>query len=213
MTGLMTLLSFTGKPSEKRRKAWFMKRCHSDRLLLRPVEPRDRDEIVSMYEAGREIEGWSPSLEPGTTFDRMFEEWLDADPTRYIRLVAERLDGSAPPRLSNVVAYTEIIRGVFQNAFIGWRTHPVLVGRGYCTEAVRLAIRYAFDDGGLQLHRIQASIDPEKLASVRIAEKCGFRLEGVAQRYLFIDRKWRDFLIFAVTNEDVGYHPSPSGIS
>lgn len=181
-----------------------MERCHSDRLLLRPIEPGDRDEIVSMYEAGREIERWIPPLEPGITFDRMFDQWLDADPTRHLRLVAERLDGSAPPRLSNVVAYTEIIRGVFQNAFIGWRTHPGLIGRDYCTEAVRLAIRYAFDDGGLQLHRIQASIDPENLASIRIAEKCGFRLEGVAKRYLFLDGKWRDCQIFAVTNEDGG---------
>src|SRR5262245_31117540 len=94
------------------------------RVRLRPLEPGDRVEIVSMFEAGAGIEGWSPPLEPGTTFDQMVDHWLGAEPTRHVRLVAERLDARATPRLSNIIACTEIIRGVFQSAFIGWRTHP-----------------------------------------------------------------------------------------
>jgi len=143
----------------------------------------------------------NPPLTPGTSFDQMIDHWLSDDPTRHVRLVAERT-GEDGPRLASIVNLTDIIRGVFQNAFIGWRTHPKLTGRGYCTESVRLALQFAFAHDGLQLHRVQAAILPDNLASCRVAEKCGFRLEGVAQRYLLIRDQWRTHLLYGITSEE-----------
>jgi ribosomal-protein-alanine N-acetyltransferase len=135
----------------------------------------------------------------------MVENWVADDPARHVRLVTERLD-HAEPRIVNVIALTDIVRGFFNNAYIAWRTHPALLRQGYCTEAVALALRYAFAEGGLGLHRVQAAILPDNVGSCRVAQNCGFRLEGVAQRYLFIREEWRDHLIFAITAEE---HPRP----
>lgn len=174
----------------------------TDRLVLRAVEPSDRVGIVGMFEAGRTVVRWSPPLTAGTSFDQMVDRWLTEDKSRHVRLVAERLERDGGPRLACIVSLTEIIRGVFQNSFIGWRTHPNLLNRGYCTEAVRMTLRHAFSDTGLQLHRVQASILADNLSSCRVAHKTGFRFEGLARRLLFIREEWRDHLMYAVTSEE-----------
>jgi [ribosomal protein S5]-alanine N-acetyltransferase len=73
-------------------------------------------------------------------------------------------------------------------------------GRGYATQAVRLAVRVAFDD--LKLHRVQAAVVPENAASARVLAKVGFREEGLARRYLFLDGQWKDHRMFALTVDD-----------
>lgn len=155
-----------------------------------------------MFEAGSRVERWLPPLLPGTSFHEMFDRWLNEDGSRHVRLITERVDSDDGPPVANLIVLSEIARGVFQNAFIGWRTHPELQNRGYCSEAVCLALQYAFAEDGLKLHRIQASILPDNVASRRVAEKCGFRLEGLAKRFLFIRNQWRDHLVYAVTTEE-----------
>ncbi len=55
----------------------------------------------------------------------------------------------------------------------------------------------AFDELGL--HRVQAAVVPENTASARVLEKAGFREEGLARRYLFLDGQWKDHRMFART--------------
>ncbi len=93
-----------------------------------------------------------------------------------------------------------VIRGPFQNAFLGYWVDAAAQGQGMMTEAVRAAVSFAF--GPLGLHRVQASIMPRNLASVRVVTKAGFRNEGRSARYLQIAGKWEDHDIFALTRED-----------
>jgi RimJ/RimL family protein N-acetyltransferase len=50
-------------------------------------------------------------------------------------------------------------------------------GRGLGTEILRLLTRWAFED--VEAHRVYLIIDVENPASVRVAERCGYVLEGV----------------------------------
>ncbi|HSC04475.1 MAG TPA: GNAT family N-acetyltransferase [Solirubrobacteraceae bacterium] len=50
-------------------------------------------------------------------------------------------------------------------------------GRGIATEILRLLTRWAFDEVGAQ--RAYLIIDVKNPASRRVAERCGYRLEGV----------------------------------
>jgi ribosomal-protein-alanine N-acetyltransferase len=93
-----------------------------------------------------------------------------------------------------------ISRGALQNAYLGYGIDVEHSGRGYATQAVRLAVRVAFDDLGL--HRVQAAVVPENLASARVLSKVGFREEGLARRYLFLDGQWKDHRMFAMTVDD-----------
>ena len=73
-------------------------------------------------------------------------------------------------------------------------------GRGYTTEAVQLLVDYLF--GAKKQHRIQLVIVPENAASKRIAEKCGFTLEGTARGAFFNGGRNQDVLIFALLRDD-----------
>ena len=54
-------------------------------------------------------------------------------------------------------------------------------GRGYATEAARACLDYGFSSAGLT--RIVGLVVPENVASARVLEKCGMKLEGPARHY------------------------------
>jgi RimJ/RimL family protein N-acetyltransferase len=56
---------------------------------------------------------------------------------------------------------------------LGWALAPNVHGRGYATEAVRAAL--AWGDVHLKAARTVCMISTENTASIRVAEKCGFR--------------------------------------
>ncbi len=56
---------------------------------------------------------------------------------------------------------------------LGWALASRLHGKGYATEAVRAAI--AWGDEHFGRVRTACLIHPENLASIRVAEKCGYR--------------------------------------
>jgi ribosomal-protein-alanine N-acetyltransferase len=98
------------------------------------------------------------------------------------------------------VTLGRVLRGPFQNSFLGYWLDVAQQRRGLMTEAVAAVVAFAF--GTLDLHRVQASIMPRNVSSVRVVEKLGFRHEGVSQNYLHIAGKWEDHAIYALTRED-----------
>lgn len=98
------------------------------------------------------------------------------------------------------VNLNSIQRGPFQSAYVGYWIDERRAGCGYMPEALVLVLRFAFSK--LHLHRVQAAIVPRNAASLRVAEKLGFRNEGTALRYLEINGVWEDHIRFALTAED-----------
>jgi RimJ/RimL family protein N-acetyltransferase len=73
-------------------------------------------------------------------------------------------------------------------------------GRGYATEAEQLLVDYLF--AAKKEHRIHLVIVPENAASRRIAEKCGFTLEGTARGAFFNDGRNQDVLLYSQLRTD-----------
>lgn len=99
------------------------------------------------------------------------------------------------------VTVSNVVRGAFQSASIGYWVDERVAGQGVVPTAVALATDHAFTRVGL--HRVEANIRPENGPSLRVVRKLGFREEGRMERYLFIDGEWRDHLGFALTADDV----------
>lgn len=79
-------------------------------------------------------------------------------------------------------------------------------GRGLTTEAVQLLVDYLF--GSKREHRIQLVIVPDNGASRRVAEKCGFTLEGTARGAFFNGGRNHDVLVYSVLRTDARpWHP------
>lgn len=72
-------------------------------------------------------------------------------------------------------------------------------GRGYMTDAVRLAVAFAFEHANL--HRVQAAVMPRNIGLIRVLGKVGFRYEGFAEYYLKINGVWEHHNIYSITRE------------
>jgi ribosomal-protein-alanine N-acetyltransferase len=153
-----------------------------NRAFMEPWEPLRDEAFYSRSAQAREI-----------TLDT--EAWVHG--TGYAFAI---LDVARDDALIGRIALSNVVRGVWQNATLGYFVDGESNGRGHCTRAVLLVCRFAFEHAGL--HRVQPAIMPHNARSKRVAEKAGFRLEGQARRYLKIDGDWRDHDIYAMTRED-----------
>ena len=83
---------------------------------------------------------------------------------------------------------------------IGWLALRAQHGNGFMTEAVGAAIDTAFGSAGA--HRIVAEITGGNDASVRLAERLGFRKEAHFVDSLFVRDEWRDETVYALLQSD-----------
>lgn len=179
---------------------------HTPRMVLRPLRESDRSGFVRMHEVSREHFGrWSPVMPPGQTLDQFFAQQLE-------RTEATERDGSGMRRVGvladgsvvGIFNLDQIFRGPFLNCYAGWKVSVEHCGRGLATEGVLGLLDAAFtpEPAGLGLHRVQANVIPSNGASLRVAEKCGFRREGLAKRYLKIAGVWQDHVMFGKVVEE-----------
>lgn len=103
-----------------------------------------------------------------------------------------------PGRVIGRVNFTQIARGPFQSCMLGYAIDAQRQGQGLMHEALSAAIAHAFDV--LRLHRIQANYVPDNVRSGRLLQRLGFRKEGLAVDYLFINGAWRDHVLTALLN-------------
>jgi [ribosomal protein S5]-alanine N-acetyltransferase len=92
-------------------------------------------------------------------------------------------------------------RGALRSGWVGYWVDATVQSGGVATGALALAVGHAL--GPVGLHRIEATIAPENLASRAVVAHVGFRQEGYLQRYLDINGGWRDHLLFAMTREEL----------
>ncbi|MFI4919368.1 MAG: GNAT family N-acetyltransferase [Legionellales bacterium] len=95
---------------------------------------------------------------------------------------------------------SDIVRGVFQSAYLGLYASVDFAGQGAMSQALKLVLKDIFLK--LKLHRIEANIQPTNTASIRLVQNNGFIREGFSQRYLKCNGIWCDHFRFAITYED-----------
>lgn len=80
---------------------------------------------------------------------------------------------------------------------IGYRLFdPELAGQGYTTEALRLLTDHLFRVH--TWHRLEVLAAPPNLASVRVAQKCGYRAEGTLRGAFFINGRYQDVTVLGL---------------
>ena len=179
-------------------------RLAGERIALRAFAPGDVSELTALRVRNRDFLGpWEPRRSDGffteagqrAEIERDRHEWA-ADRT-YAFAIVER-DGGA---MRGRIALANVVRGAWENATLGYFVDEAVGGLGYATDAVALALEFAF--GACRLHRVQAAVMPKNARSRRVLEKNGFRHEGFSPRYLRLDGDWRDHDLFAITIEEL----------
>ena len=104
-----------------------------------------------------------------------------------------------PETAIGCAALNNIVLGAFRSCTLAYKMDKDLLRQGYASEAVLAVVDLAFR--GLELHRIEANIMPRNRASLALARKCGFREEGLSQKYLRINGVWEDHIHMVRLNE------------
>lgn len=98
--------------------------------------------------------------------------------------------------LVGVFNITNIVRGAFQSAYLGYYVFTGHERQGLMRKGLGAVVRSAFQS--LKLHRLEANIQPTNVASIALVKACGFLQEGYSPRYLKINGRWRDHERWAI---------------
>ena len=122
---------------------------------------------------------------------------------RYWMIDATRAGGARLPscdvEVIGSVHFSQVSRGAFQSAMLGYALDEAHVGQGLMTEAIVAGLEEMFSPR-VNLHRVQAAYRPENARSARVLARLGFAAEGLAPDYLYIDGAWRDHVITSLRN-------------
>lgn len=172
-------------------------------VVLRPIRQRDARAWRDLRRDNREwLAPWDATA-PEAADERVpgFGEMV-----RHLR--EEARQGRALPfvvvldgRVVGQLSVSGIAYGSYRGCYIGYWIDRSVAGRGIMPTAVALATDHAHRV--LRLHRVELAIRPENMPSRRVAEKLGFRLEGVRERYLHINGAWRDHVVYVLEDGEI----------
>ncbi len=77
---------------------------------------------------------------------------------------------------------------------------PEFWGNGFATEVSKALIKFGFEE--LKLHKVEAGVATENIASIRVLEKSGMVREGLRRKILPIRGEWKDNYHYAIVEDD-----------
>lgn len=107
---------------------------------------------------------------------------------------------SSDNKIIGVFNVSGMMQGVFKSAYLGYYASVDFAGKGLMSKSLKLVLKEIFIT--LDLHRIEANIQPTNTASIHLVTKNGFLKEGFSPRYLKVNGIWQDHFRFALTLED-----------
>ena len=165
------------------------------RVVLRPPVESDRQEFIRAMAASAELHlPWISDVATDSYFDRQLARV--AHDRHDANLVCLAETGA----IVGVFNITEIVRGAFQSAFVSYAAVAGYDGQGLMSEGLRQLVERAFTE--LDLHRLEANIQPANARSIALVRRAGFTYEGTSRRYLKLGGEWRDHEHWVLLAED-----------
>jgi len=167
------------------------------RLILRPISKDDIDFIYELFKRP-ETNKYSQYANVGSRkeAEKLFEEFMKPGSPSRFRLIIQLKETRVPIGTVGLHFYSE----KHKRAEIGYDLLHEYWGNGFTSEAVKEVVRYGFND--LCLRRLEATVDPENLASTRILTKNNFRYEGRLRKKFFYKGSWHDELLYSIICEE-----------
>jgi [ribosomal protein S5]-alanine N-acetyltransferase len=178
---------------------------HTERLLLRASDASLAAALAAYHARNRHTHApWNPPS-PETMFTEQGQQErlataarAEAEGTQIGWWFSLRDDAA---HVIGHLRFSQISRGPFCNAMLGYAIDTAHEGRGLMREALTAALADVFGPR-VGLHRVQANARPENTRSLQLLAGLGFAVEGLAKEYLFIDGAWRDHVLTALRAPD-----------
>ena len=179
-------------------------------IRIIPPRPLKKGALVHLYPPGPHLKpAWREFIRDNKDYHapwiyhsedpRYFDEYLK-------RIAQGRVLGffivrNDDEKLVGIVNLNNILMGAVRSASLGYYGAREGAGKGYMSEGLKLVLEFAVEKVGL--HRIEANIQPDNEASLRLVRNIGFRKEGFSPEYLQIGGEWRDHERWAILDREV----------
>ncbi len=87
-----------------------------------------------------------------------------------------------------------------RRAEVGYALGCEYWGNGYMREALTLLVNFCFYD--LNLHRLEADVDPQNTSSIKLLERLGFRKEGYLRERWHVGGEIQDALFYGLLKNE-----------
>lgn len=166
----------------------------SSRISLRRMDERDGPALLSIFGDPEVVRYWS---QPAWTGVEQAYELIARDRAAFEEGSALRLGLvlRENDRLVGTLSLFNISRSN-RRAEIGYALARACWRQGLMHEALQLLVDWAF--GKLQLHRLEADIDPANTASARSLERLGFQREGLLRERWIVDGQVADTAFYGL---------------
>jgi ribosomal-protein-alanine N-acetyltransferase len=174
----------------------------SDRLFLRLANQDDICKIIKFYSNNQRFftpwhRHWAEDFLTESYWQKQIEkDFQGFESDKSLKLWI--FEKTTPEYIVGNVNFDNFVRGAGYFCFLGYNLAEAQQGKGYMTEAVRVAIQYVFEE--LNLHRIMANYMPHNQRSGNLLKRLGFMVEGYARDYLFINGRWEDHIQTSLIN-------------
>lgn len=164
-----------------------------DGFRTRIVAPRAEDEeayLAAMKDSAGFHHPWVSAPKDHAAWERYMRRLERVNEAGF--LVKRIHDGAICGVINlNIITYEALC-----SAYVSYFGVQSYSEQGYMKEGMLQVIRHAFEELGL--HRLEANIQPDNLASINFARSTGFEYEGFSPRFLKINGVWRDHERWAV---------------
>ena len=166
------------------------------RTTIRPLVLEDATDLAGLYARNREfLRPFEPERDA-----RFFT--ADGQRMRAALAIEEARKGTlfryviadSETQIAGLIGLENVIRGAAQSATLSYWVDRARNGRGLASQAVADVAELARTDLGL--HRLEAPVRVNNLASQRVLEKNGFERIGIARGFLHVGGAWRDHILF-----------------
>lgn len=170
------------------------KNLETNRLLLRRVSVDDLSEIMELR-GNPETMKFIPRPLVTNSMEALAHFKMIDDKIEKNEGINWAITLKGNPKLIGIIGHYRIKPENYR-CEMGYMILPQYNNQGITTEAIKVVIEYGFDD--LQMHSIEAIIDPENYASERVLQKNGFVKEADILENEFYDGKFIDTVIYSL---------------
>jgi ribosomal-protein-alanine N-acetyltransferase len=170
----------------------------ADRIRLRWISAEDTDAFYAIYSNPEVMRYWStPPLVDREAAANLIRK-IHADWQRRIILKWGIALRSADQLIGSITLFN--LDFIHRRAEIGYALAREHWGHGYMNEALMVLLKYAFDT--LELHRIEADVDPRNTASIKTVERLGFQREGYLRERWQINGEIQDAFFYGLLKQE-----------
>ncbi|HEX5132307.1 MAG TPA: GNAT family N-acetyltransferase [Candidatus Krumholzibacteria bacterium] len=170
----------------------------TERLRLRPFEPRDAAALFGIFSDPVVMRYWSSPA------------WTSPDEaTAYITSESDAMRAEIQISLAITLRATDEVIGTCtlfdfmeqcRRAEVGYSLASAAWGKRYMHEALTALLDYGFVE--LDLNRVEADIDPRNARSARSLERLGFKREGLLRERWIVSGEISDTALYGLLRSE-----------